>query len=75
MGEQGAGQVQGYFQKSGVPMWGSRAEQVAQTASKFSKAQLERGLSLVFEADRDLRSARPDDRTVMESFVVKLCCG
>ena len=68
-----AGQVQGHFQKSGIPMWGSRAEQVAQTAAKFSKDQLERGLRLIFEADRDLRSARPDDRTVVENFVVKLC--
>ena len=68
-----AGQVQGHFQKSGIPMWGSRAEQVAQTATKFSKDQLERGLRLIFEADRDLRSARPDDRTVVENFVVKLC--
>jgi DNA polymerase-3 subunit delta len=69
----GASQVQGHFQKSGIPMWGSRAEQVWQTASKFSKTQLERGLKLIFEADRDLRSARPDDRTIMESFVVTLC--
>jgi DNA polymerase-3 subunit delta len=68
-----AAQVQGHLQKSGIPMWGSRAEQVAQTAAKFSKEQLERGLKLIFEADRDLRSARPDDRTVVENFVVKLC--
>ena len=66
-------QVQGHFQKQGVPMWGSRAEQVAGTAGKFSKEQLERGLKLIFDADRDLRSARPDDRTVIENFVVKLC--
>ncbi len=66
-------QIQGHFQRSGIPMWGSRAEQVAQTATKFSKDQLERGLKLIFEADRDLRSARPDDRTVVENFVVKLC--
>ena len=68
-----AQQVQGHFQKSGTPMWGSRAEQVWGTAGKFSTKQLERGLKLIFEADRDLRSARPDDRTVMESFVVNLC--
>lgn len=68
-----ASQVQGHFQKAGIPMWGSRAEQVSQTATKFSKEHLERGLKLIFETDRDLRSARPDDRTVMESFVVKLC--
>jgi DNA polymerase-3 subunit delta len=69
----GASAVQGHFQRAGVPMWGSRAEQVAQTAAKFSKDQLEHGLTLIFEADRDLRSARPDDRTVVENFVTKLC--
>lgn len=74
-GLRSSSQVQGHFQKQGVPMWGSRAEQVSQTALKFSKPQLERGLKLIFEADRDLRSARPDDRSVIESFVVKLCAA
>jgi len=69
----GAQQVQSHFQRSGVQMWGSRAEQVSQTAAKFSKEQLERGLKMIFEADRDLRSARPDDRTVVENFVIRLC--
>ena len=69
----GSSAVQSYFQRAGVPMWGSRAEQVWQTASKFSRPQLERGLTLIFDADRDLRSARPDDRTVVENFVVRLC--
>jgi DNA polymerase III subunit delta len=69
----GAQQVQNHFQRAGVTMWGSRAEQVWGTASKFSPAQLERGLKLIFEADRDLRSARPDDRTVMEGLVARLC--
>ena len=65
-------QIQGHFTKMGVPMWGSRAEQVLQTAGKFSREQLERGMKLIFETDRDLRNARPDDRIVMENFVVKL---
>jgi DNA polymerase-3 subunit delta len=69
----GAAQVQSHFQRAGVPMWGSRAEQVAQTAAKFSADHLRRGLTLIFEADRDLRSARPDDRTIVENFVVRLC--
>jgi DNA polymerase-3 subunit delta len=69
----GASQVQSHFQRAGVPMWGSRAEQVWQTASKFSSHQLECGLTLIFQTDRDLRSARPDDRTVMENFVMRLC--
>jgi DNA polymerase III subunit delta len=65
-------QVQGHFAKIGVQMWGSRAEQVFQTVSKFSKVQLERAMTLTFEADRDLRSARPDDRIVMEQFILRL---
>ncbi len=69
----GASNVQAHFQRQGIPMWGSRAEQVANTAAKFSKEQLERGLTLLFETDRDLRSARPDDRTIVENFVVRLC--
>ena len=65
-------QIQGHFTRMGVPMWGSRAEQVHQTASKFGKPQLERAMKLIFEADRGLRDARPDDRIVMERFVLKL---
>jgi len=65
-------QIQGHFTKIGVQMWASRADQVNQTATKFTREQLERGLKLIFETDRDLRSARPDDRIVMEQFVVKL---
>ncbi len=56
-----------------MPMWGARAEQVTYTATKFSTDQLRRGLTLIFEADRDLRSARPDDRTVVENFVIRVC--
>jgi DNA polymerase-3 subunit delta len=65
-------QIVGHFSRSGTPMWSSRAEQVYQTVAKFSREQLERGLSLIFAADRDLRSARPDDRIVMERFVLEL---
>ncbi len=65
-------QIQGHFAKMGVQMWGSRAEQVFQAVAKFSKAQLERAMELTFEADRDLRSARPDDRIVMEQFILRL---
>jgi DNA polymerase-3 subunit delta len=71
----GSSQVQSHFQRAGVPMWGSRAEQISLTAATFSKPQLERGLTLIFEADRDLRSARPDDRTVIENFVTRLCAN
>jgi DNA polymerase-3 subunit delta len=65
-------QVQSHFTRLGVPMWGSRAEQVYQTMSKFTRPQLERAMKLIAEADRGLRDARPDDRIVMEQFLLKL---
>ncbi len=71
-GLRSAAQIQGHFSKVGVPMWSSRAEQVFQSAVKFTKDQLERGLKLIFEADRDLRSARPDDRVIVEQFLIRL---
>ncbi|HWB87113.1 MAG TPA: DNA polymerase III subunit delta [Bryobacteraceae bacterium] len=71
-GLKSASQVQGHFARMGVPMWGSRADQIYQTMSKFSKTQLEQGLRLIFDADKGLRSARPDDRIIMEQFVLRL---
>jgi DNA polymerase-3 subunit delta len=68
----GAQQIQGYFSRLGIPVWSSRAEQIQQTVAKFSREQLELGLKLIFEADRDMRSARPDDRIVMEKFIFAL---
>jgi DNA polymerase-3 subunit delta len=71
-GLKSSGQVMGHFSKMGVPMWQSRADQVYQTAGKFSKKQLERGMGLIYEADKGLRDARPDDRIVMERFILDL---
>jgi len=65
-------QVQSHFTKMGVPMWGSRADQVYRTAAKFSKEQLERAMKSIYEADRGLRDARPDDRIVMEQFILRM---
>jgi DNA polymerase-3 subunit delta len=71
-GLKNAGQIQGHFSRIGVPMWGSRAEQIYQTVARFSAPQLSRALKLIFQADRGLRDARPDDRIVMEQFVLAL---
>lgn len=65
-------QIQGHFSRLGVPMWGSRAEQVYQTLTKFSKVQLERAMRLIYDADKGLRDTRPDDRIVMEQFILRL---
>jgi DNA polymerase III delta subunit len=55
-----------------MQMWPSRAEQVYQTVSKFSKAQLAAALKTIYEADKSLRDARPDDRLIMEDFILRL---
>jgi len=65
-------QIQGHFSRLGIPMWGSRAEQVYQTVSKFTQPQMERAIKLIYKADKGLRDARPDDRIVMETFITEL---
>jgi DNA polymerase-3 subunit delta len=65
-------QIQSYFTRLGVPMWGSKADQVYQTVSKFGQPQLERALRVIYKADQGLRDARPDDRIVMEQFILEL---
>lgn len=71
-GLKSASQIQGHFTKMGVPMWGSKAEQIYQTVAKFGKPQMERAMKLIYEADKGLRDARPDDRIVMERFILQL---
>jgi len=65
-------QIQGHFTRLGVQMWSSRADQVYQTVTKFSQLQLERAMTLIYEADKGFRDARPDDRIVMERLILKL---
>lgn len=64
--------VQSYFQRQGIAMWRTRAEQVYNTSLKFPREKLEQAISLVFRADRDLKGSRPDDRLVLEDFVLRL---
>ena len=71
-GLKNSSQIQGHFSRMGVQVWGSRAEQIQVTATKFSTAQLQRAVKLIFEADRGLRDTRPDDRVIMERFVLEL---
>lgn len=71
-GLRSAGQIQGHFNKIGARMWPERARQIEQTVSAFPKSRLERALVRLFEADRSLRDARPDDRIVMEEMILAL---
>lgn len=71
-GLRGAGQIQAHFNKIGARMWPERARQIEQTVAAFPKSRLERALVRLFEADRSLRDARPDDRIVMEEMILAL---
>lgn len=68
----GAAQIQSHFGKLGIQVWPSRAEQIRQTVAAFDERRLRKGILAVFEADRSLRDARPDDRTVMERLILTL---
>lgn len=65
-------QVQSYFSRLGAPMWPSRAREVCETAAMFSRERLEAALAKIYETDKALRDARPDDRTVLEEFVLSV---
>jgi DNA polymerase-3 subunit delta len=67
-----ASQIQSHFNKLGARIWPERARQIEQTVQAFSKSSLERAVVRVFEADRALRDARPDDRIVMEEMILAL---
>lgn len=67
-----ANAIQQHFSRQGVPMWRARAEQIQQTAAAFQIPQMRTAVKLIFEADRGLRDTRPDDRTVMEQFILRL---
>ncbi len=71
-GLRSAGQIQGHFNKLGARIWPERARQIEQTVQAFPKGRLERAVVKLFEADRSLRDARPDDRIVMEEMILAL---
>ncbi len=71
-GLRNASQIQAHFNKLGARMWPERARQIEQTVGAFSKAKLERAVGKLFEVDRALRDARPDDRIVMEELILTL---
>lgn len=64
--------VQNYFQRLGLPMWRARAEQVWLASSRFPKDRLSAAITAIFDADNSLKSSRPDDRLVLENFILRL---
>ena len=47
-------------------MWPERARQIEQTVEAFSKGKLEKAVTKLFDADRDLRDARIDMQGVLQ---------
>jgi DNA polymerase-3 subunit delta len=74
-GLRNASQIQAHFTKLGARIWPDRARQIEQTVQAFPKARLERAVVKLYEADRALRDARPDDRIVMEEMILALTAG
>ncbi len=68
----GANAIQAHFNRLGARIWPERARQIEQTVESFPKERLEKAVAKVFEADRSLRDARPDDRIVMEEMILSL---
>jgi DNA polymerase-3 subunit delta len=65
-------QIQAYFTKQGIRIWRDRADQIHQTVTAFPKDKLGLAIEKIYGADRALRDTRPDDRVVMEEFVLSL---
>ena len=64
--------VAGALSKRGMRVWPARARELVGVARKFSRSELEGALTALFEADRDLRRERPEDRLIMERLVLSL---
>jgi len=71
-GLRNAQQIQAHFTKLGARVWPERARQIEQTVNAFSRERLQLAMGRLFEADRALRDARPDDRIVMEEMILAL---
>ena len=71
-GLRGAGPIQAHFNRLGARIWPERARQIEQTVEAFPKTKLERAVMKLYEADKGLRDARPDDRIVMERMILEL---
>ena len=56
----------------GLRMWPARTRQIAGIVARFREEELRKALIALFEADRSLRSSRPEDRLVVEMLVMKL---
>jgi DNA polymerase III subunit delta len=71
-GLRSASDVESHFRRQGVAMWRARAEQIWQVGARLNQQRLEEAIHLAYLADKGLKGSRPDDRTMMEDFVLRL---
>ncbi len=72
LGLRDARQIGAQLGSRGIRIWPARARQVEGIVAKFGVDELRSALVALFEADRGLRTPRPDDRLVVEMLVMKL---
>ena len=65
-------QIMNWASREGIRMWREPAERIAQTVAAFPRKKLQTAVEKLFQTDRALRDARPDDRVVMEELVFSL---
>ncbi len=62
--------IESYLRSKGTRVWFKKAQEIHRTANSFTAAELKQAIEKIYRADKALRDARPDDRTVMEEFVL-----
>ncbi len=72
LGLRDARQIASKLGNLGLRVWPARARQLEGIVARFRSEELRAALIALFEADRGLRSSRPDDRVVVEMLVMKL---
>lgn len=75
MGLRSPREIESHFRSTGTRIWFKKAQEIHQTAACFTPDQLRSAIGKIYWADKALRDARPDDRTVVEEFVLSLGKG
>lgn len=68
----GPREIEAHFKSMGVRIWFRKAQEIKQTADAFSAAELKSIVARIYQTDKALRDARPDDRVIMEDFLLRV---
>lgn len=72
LGLRNSRQIASQLQTFGLGVWPERARQIEGIVSRFRLHELREALIAIYEADKRLRSAVPDDRVAVEMLVMQL---